>query len=465
MKKICYRAQDWMQVFNELGDVRICGWNVDCCVGNIFEKSIKDIYADKRAVAIRERHLNKDFQLCKLDACPFLSRGVDDNLVDYEEKEYPHELAIGFERVCNYACPSCGVHDCMINNNKNREEIEKKYDLIEKRIEEALPYIKRISAHGCGELFVSKRTLRLLSNWKPLAKKEECSAFLETNGSLFDEDHWKQIENLGQYDLSVSVTVLSFDEKVYQYLSGCKLPIAQIENNLRFMKKLREQGIINYLEIGNVVQEQNFRELPEYTRRCIEEFGADNVRLRPYEPWGAETLDVAWAKDIRIPDNPLHEEYLKVMENPIFKHKKCEDRSGGLTSEWTSKSPYIAELEDKKRLVDIVVNPNRVINLIQNSFDGDENIVIYGLEETGKILVKTLVEKGVHISYIISYQDCERTFMGVKVIPLCELDSNMENVKVIITPIVAKKTIEYELSIRDYKKMVRLQDLYAGICL
>ena len=33
---------------------------------------------------------------------------------------------------------------------------------------------------------------------------------LETNGSLFNEKNWSYISNLGQYHLSVSITVLSF---------------------------------------------------------------------------------------------------------------------------------------------------------------------------------------------------------------------------------------------------------------
>ena len=62
---------------------------------------------------------------------------------------------------------------------------------IEKNLAEALPHAKFISANGCGELFASPSILNQLANWRPLAPKEECSVYLETNGSLFNEENWK----------------------------------------------------------------------------------------------------------------------------------------------------------------------------------------------------------------------------------------------------------------------------------
>ena len=182
--------------------------------------------------------------------------------------------------------------------------MQQRFDKIEEELKKVFPHVKEISANGQGELFASKRTLKMLSEWKPLAPAKECKVSLETNGSLFDEEHWKQIENLGQYNLSVSVTVMSFDEYTYQQLSGVRYPISRIENNLRFIKSLREKGIINYLELATVVQERNFRQLPDFTRRCIEEFGADEVRLRYFLPWGKYSADIEWFADVRNPYHP-----------------------------------------------------------------------------------------------------------------------------------------------------------------
>ena len=76
----------------------------------------------------------------------------------------------------------------------------------------------------------------------------------------------------------MAITVLSFEEEIYRELSGTALPISNLIDNLHFVKSLREKGIINYFEIATVYQEKNFRELPEFARRCIEEFNVDCVR-------------------------------------------------------------------------------------------------------------------------------------------------------------------------------------------
>ena len=102
----------------------------------------------------------------------------------------------------------------------------------------------------------------LMQNWEPNYPVAECKATIETNGSLFNEKNWKKVENLSRFNLHVAITVMSFEEEAYQYLSGTKLPVSNIIDNLHFVKELRERGIINYLELATVYQEGNFRTLP-----------------------------------------------------------------------------------------------------------------------------------------------------------------------------------------------------------
>lgn len=150
---------------------------------------------------------------------------------------------------------------------------------------------------------------------------------------MFDENHWKQIENLGKYHLSVAITVMSFDEGTYQFLSGCKYPISKLENNLRFVSSLRREGIINHLQIATVLQEYNFREIPQFTRRCINEFGADSVRIRPIVQGGPYPEAERWFMDVRNPRHPYYSEYRRIMEDKIFEHPKVLLWSSDMTSE------------------------------------------------------------------------------------------------------------------------------------
>ncbi|WP_432748159.1 hypothetical protein [Pectinatus frisingensis] len=385
--KICRRALNRVQIYNENGDVRLCGWIHNDKIGSLLQDDLYTIYHSKRATDIINRHFDQDYSECNIDACGYLSmNAMNDILIDVSKvPKYPNELHLGFERVCNYACTSCGVPQSMEMGNKKKNEYN--YKIIEGKLRPILPHIKTIGANGCGELFVSKHTLKLLAEWHPLAPKEDCHVILETNGSLFDEIHWKQIENLGQYDLSVHVTIMSFDESTYQILSGTTLPIGQIERNLYFIKQLREQGIINYLELATVVQERNFRTMPEFSKRCIEEFGADYVRLRPYECYGCKPLEIEWFTDVRGKYHPYHEEYLEVMKNPIFHHPRIHDLSGGMPSK-TGELPQKRFMNKINIVGNMLLDDNLEKKCIENT--NGRPIIVYGLSYSGKKVIKIL---------------------------------------------------------------------------
>lgn len=240
--KICKRALNRIQVYNEDGDVRICGFIKNDKIGNLLEQEWKEIFHSDRADEIRNKHIAKDFSECNPDACGYVAcNNVSDIEIEIDAiPDYPEEIQLGFERVCNYDCTSCGVAEILRMNG--HEVLDAKFKKIADKIRDVLPHVKMIGANGCGELFASKHTLKLLSEWRPLAPKEEIRVELETNGSLFNEKNWKQIENLGQYNLHVAITIMSFHERTYQILSGTKLPISNLIANLHFVKNCGSRG-------------------------------------------------------------------------------------------------------------------------------------------------------------------------------------------------------------------------------
>lgn len=450
--KICKRGLNFIQVYNGNGDVRICSWlkrsgdgRDGGYIGNLLTNSFREIYHSDKAKSIRERMINGDYSMCSQGGnCPFVANNtIDQNSIEIDDiPEYPSELWLAFEGKCNYHCTVCSAH-------KNMEEQlvgswENKYDIIESRIREVLPYVKRISANGRGELFCGKRTLKLLSEWKPIAPIEECSVSIETNGSLFDEKHWKQIENLGQYRLDVNVTVMSFEEKAYQYLSGTKLPISTIENNLRFMKSLREKNIINYLEIATVVQERNFREMPTFCKRCIEEFGADKVRLRPIIMSGASDSNLEWFADIRNPEHPYYSEYLEIWNRPELSHPKVYKWSGSLASS-VGKHPGI-KAGEVLNMVDRLLMSTELDSKI-NDYIKSVNakyVSLYGVGRAGKLLIKLLNDK-VSWGELYDGKASGYCYENKKVIsPSQGCMRGAENC-IIITPLCDTKVIEEKL--------------------
>lgn len=460
MKKICERGLNWFQIYNYKGDVRQCSWTEDGYIGNLQESSVEEIYHSQRANQIRERLETGDYSQCKVDACPYLAMNeLDKHMIEYEDTpEYPTELYLGFERVCNYACTCCTVHKCMIDEKK--ENLEQCYAKIEERLQPLLPHLKKISANGCGELFCSKHTLNILANWKPLAPKEEIEVLLESNGSLFDEQHWKQIENLGQYHLSVAISVMSFDEAIYQYLSGTTLPISRIMNNLNFICSLREKGIVNYFEIATVVQEQNFRLLPSFVKQCLE-YNPDYIRLRPYESWGAQSQEEVWLTDVRNPEHPYYKEYKKVMQDPILKHPLVHDWSGGLDTVNKSVFPYKLD-SYKLQIITELYNNYEAIKKKLGELTDEKEVIVYGIGIVGEVIIQKLLEHGYNVTRIIDQYSTKEEYNGIPVSTIENTNSVCKNNLVIITPIVRDKYIYELLDHNGFMNIASVKDLMSN---
>lgn len=453
--ELCRRAIEFIQVINEDGEVRICGWLKDGgVIGKLSDNTMEEIYHSAEANLIREYHLNRDYSNCNPNTCPFVANNnVEENFIEIDEvPKFPPALYLAYENVCNYRCVMCGIPDCM--KHVDAVEREKKLDKIDAELLKILPYVKKISAHGLGELFVSKHILKLLSEWRPIAEPAECSVVLETNGALFNEKNWSQIANLGQYYLRVSITVLSFDEDTYQELSGTTLPISNLIDNLHFVKSLRERGIINYLELATVYQEKNFRELPQFVKRCIEEFSADYVRLRPFEPWGECDMQ-GWLRDVRNEYHPYHKEFLEVMKNPIFKHPKVHDWGGGRPS-GLGPEPYIVTRARYHLIENIFCNDK--FNLVTDNAIKTKQVAIYGMAVTGRALTSALKDR-YEIPFCMDRSMNGQNFAGIPIYDVNHLKDLDKNVTVIVSLDRNEDAVLCLLKKEGFKAVISLKDL------
>ena len=424
--KICNRGLNFVQVLAN-GEVRLCAWNYDNVRGNLLEQDFYEIYHGEKAKKIRDSLIEGTYQQCPIDRCPFLANGtIEKERIEIDKvPDYPDELYLAYDRTCNYKCISC------TNCNPIPEQYRNNVEIIEKKLEQVLRKIRKIGANGEGELFASPSILKVLHNWEPEAPVDEISVSLETNGSLFTPENWEKISNLGQYNLKVNITIMSFDEGTYQFLSGTKLPIGNLEKNLLFVKNLREKGIINELELATVMQEYNFREMPILVRRCIEEFGADVVRVRPYQQWGAQDASMEWFFDMRNPKHPYYSEYKRIMQDPIMQHPKVWKWANNLPSD-SGVHPFhrvnaVADLYEKIFSIDNFFE--KIQKYGKNVTDKDGKVAIYGIGRIGRLLL----EKGFEADVILDQFSNEKEFCG-KVIMRPEKTSN-NNIQYILISI------------------------------
>lgn len=447
--KICNRGLNFIQVIDACGGVRVCSWMKNSYIGNLLDSDFETVYHSELADQVRQPLIDGAYDNCQIDNCPYLANGtINEQLLEIEEiPKLPDSLFLAYEGLCNYSCTCCTSHMNMEMTKKHSKEYQENYQQIENELLKVMPYVKTIGAHGRGELFASPRILNLLSKWKPLAPAEEVKVRLETNGSLFDEEHWRKIENLGKYHLRVAITIMSFDESVYQYLSGVKYPISKIINNLHYVKSLREQNVINELELATVLQEQNFREMPEFTKRCIEEFGADSVRIRPIVPGGRLDRYEQWFMNVRNPEHPYYKEYKSVMSNDIFKHPKVLLWSGDLDSEKIRLSDLVET--DVKELSDSLEIERRVTNLLSSlmAFDNFSKKFkqyleeyhftkcgVWGIGKIGKSFLNMLDLQDSYIEKLFD-QQMSGTLFKTKTVEQMDLHKIQGLDAVILTPI------------------------------
>lgn len=467
--KICKRGLDFIQVIDAYGNCRICSWNRNNYIGSLLEDDLKTIYHGNMADKVRKPLIEGTYDDCPIDNCPYLANGtIAGELVDIDEiPEYPADLYLAYEGKCNYHCTCCTSYLNM--KEATQKDWSVNYDKIEKSIKPILPYVKKISANGRGELFCSPRILKILSEWKPLASQDELSVVLETNGSLFNERNWEKIKNLGQYHLKVAITVMSFQEDVYQYLSGTRLPIDNIINNLRFVKKLREEEIINDFELATVLQEQNFREMPEFTRRCIEEFGADTVRIRPIMPGGPLDEHISWFMDVRNPYHPYYTEYKRIMEHPVFRHPKVLLWSGDCDS---TRGEYPGIREKKMAIKD-----GRILDIIQRIVEDKmftckladflisqnaDRLGIYGIGKIAQIILRlNMLEKKFKTGPLMDNCTRKPAFDEYRIEkPEKVVFENSANMIVLSTVLDSKDSVEKELCGYGFKgRVISIEEL------
>ncbi|MEG1875954.1 MAG: SPASM domain-containing protein [Lachnospiraceae bacterium] len=408
----CKRGALHLQIMRD-GYVRPCEFMVNPndahLYGSLKEKSLYDIYHGKIAEDLRSViEDGKNFEYCRKDVCRNIASGDTEKFITEIDSipDYPWELNLAYDTTCNYHCKSCIFH-------KFPPVDEDTITLIEERLAPALPYAKHIIANGCGELFASNSIMKILQEWNPVWPDEECSVELQTNGSLCDERHWEKIKNIDRFYLDVEITIMSFDERTYQYLSGTELSINRIIDNLHFVRQLREKNIINHLELATVVQERNFREMPEFVGRCIHEFGADLVRFKGFEPWGAMDKNIEWFFNVRNPLHPYYQEYVEMMKNPIFKDPKVLNwmgHSDSLQGEIPAKANY--EVLKKWHMSENPIERIKQI-LIENQSNG---IILYGISEMAELLYKELSISNIKIIAIMDKYTTVERWQGLPVI-------------------------------------------------
>lgn len=456
-KKICTKIYEWLYIGPE-GKVYCCPWN-SIVVGDLLESTLEEIWKGKKLEEIRQEFKKGNLIGCNQHCCPECINGTCfvDNTEEaaqrlYEEMEdLPPVLNISYDVRCNHKCPSCRP-DYIKCDSSYLDKMKR----ITANIEPYLGKVKRFSANGQGDFFVCSEMVDMISRFRP--SSNDFAMFLETNGVLFKEN-WHKIAWLKDYELTVSVTPNSFNPATYEYLAG-KNNLEKFLDSMRFIKQLKDEGAVNHIRMIMVVQDTNFREIPSFVKRCIEEFDADDVVLRPIFKWFRMTDEEWYVKNIMNPAHPYHKDYVKIIEeNEICKSDRVMnwgflEKQPEVTFA-TIQRPFRNYYECVSKMV-LMDNVHKKVKDYVKSV-GAKKISIYGIGSLWKVFSKLVNVNEFSVAHFYDYQ------------PNCEIETSkpiFENVStdkselMIVLAINSFEDIRNSLRLDGYKgKIVSLDEI------
>lgn len=463
--KRCGKCYTYSYVFVG-GEVRICPWN-EIVIGNLFENTLEKIWHGEAVEKIRDAFMRGELMGCHEDTCPDCINDWDSiNLTEEQMRELrdnlqdvPEYLSLAYDERCNHACPSC---------RKSIMKVDKQYlDKVHKITENIKPYIngvKELATNGIGDLFVTTEIVGLLEELKP--SRPDFSLFLETNGVLF-KDNWKKLEHLSKYPITVSVTPNSFDRETYKYLAGGIDDLDKFEESMQFITDLKHQGKINRIRLIMVVQDTNFRQIPEFVRRGIE-YDADDIVLRSLFLWFGLEEDLWLYKNVLNPCHPYHNEYLEILKDPICKDSRVLNWGYDVIQEpvefptLAMKRAYqgVDKFKDQVNLCVSDIRPE-----LKKELEKIEagKLIIYGVGTVGKLVFENL-SCGCDVlpirGFMVECKSCNPDFwMGYKVEEIEEYQNNKDTDIVLVALSSANQEgVKNKLEKEGYKHILLINE-------
>ncbi len=439
--KFCTKPWEFFYLNDaEHGQVWPCAWlDSSMNMGNILIEGVDKIYNSENVRKLRDSVLDGTFKYCDPKQCWLIANDKLPDMTEQEIQKYtsmkePTVFNAAYDRACNHSCLSC--------RREYFKGSDEYYDKVDKISEKMLPYFnraKKLSVNGCGEVFSSEHFMSLLERLNPV--RNDFWLAIETNASLFDEKHWQRIKHLEKFKITVTATVNSFHDSTYRYLNGYSNHVDQVVENLSFIRTLRKKECINSFAISMVVQESNFRELPEYVDRCLNEFGADKVRIRGIMKFGMEDTDF-WIKDVFNPAHPFYSEAIDILHNPIMKDKRVWYWEGDYEHTRKPKELPARRFEQYYNVLWRLIELNECDKLdkLFSKYEG-KKVALYGAGKITQYLVKHF-PKNTFKCIFDSNRNGEVNGITIKLI---HIDSVIEDVDVIVNTISFYKDEVYEL--------------------
>lgn len=310
-KRICSMPFKEMDIKTN-GDVFCCDWTT-APFGNLQINTAKEVWHSEVAQAIRKSVVDKTYEYCKGDQCPWLNAPDEPGnpFVDEapEVPDVPEVVNCAYDLTCNLFCNSCRRF-IIADQNTQRHE------LLRSRIEE-LGHIGELILIGGGDPFSSPHTRKWLDEGISLADK----ITIWTNGILLTRERWAKLAPETRKAIgSIEVSIDAAEPDTYHIVrAGGDWDI--LMKNMSFISELRTSGEIQNFRINFVVRLENYEQMPKFVE-LGNKFGVDDIYFSRMEDWGSFSCNQLPERQVHLADHPKHNHFLEILESPELKDPK-----------------------------------------------------------------------------------------------------------------------------------------------
>ena len=343
--RFCVKPWEHIRVQEDSTVGICCKYWVPSITGDLKKDSVMAAFNSEMSQKIRESILNGDFTYCDKEICPYIQ---DDSLPTRQEilkkdtviwkgtnvatKRYkdiinerrvnnikPLFFHLSYDESCNLSCPSCRTEKILFTKGETYEQkliVQNK--LINYLFGQPHNDYLRVNVTGSGDPFGSKLFRDLLFSIDG-SKFPNVKISLQTNGIMFTPSCWEKLEKIHQ---NIDTVLISYDaatKDTYEIVRrGGNWEV--LNNNVRFLSKLRKQRLIGHLRLDYVVQKRNYKEMPDFVSmgKALE---VDKVFFNAVNNWESAELvkkgeyeyHAIWKKN-----HPEYHQFVEILKDPIF---------------------------------------------------------------------------------------------------------------------------------------------------
>jgi len=292
-------------------------------VGNLKNDTLLETWNSQSIQDIRRSIHEGTFEYCVKEQCPIIQAGelpdkytVSDKYLKKIIREQqvildrsPKIINLSYDQTCNLSCPSCRV-DYISHNGQGAQDLFNKIG--DEIVEVSGKHTERLLFCSSGDPFASQHFKNLLKNLN-FSKNPNLKIQIVTNGLLFNERVWSELSNIHGRIEGFCVSIDAASSATYEIVRRGG-DWERLLRNLEFIKKLRKSGEIPYVKYDFVVQDHNFKEMPQFVD-LGKRFEADFVFFQRIINWGTFSNEEFLERAVYLSEHPLYDEFVEVCKD------------------------------------------------------------------------------------------------------------------------------------------------------